>query len=67
MRSFQEIIDYEFSNVTGGYFDEKFSEHKAHNSCLELLFDDTTPSQNCRNQLNHRDMGWEGILYSDYK
>ncbi|CAH8651104.1 unnamed protein product [Schistosoma intercalatum] len=57
VRSFQEIIDYEFSNVTGGYFDEKFSEHMAHNSCLELLFDDTTPSQNCRNQLNHRDMG----------
>ncbi|CAH8668986.1 unnamed protein product [Schistosoma margrebowiei] len=57
VRSFQEIIDYEFSNVTGGYFDEKFSEHMAHNSCLELFFDDTTPSQNCRNQLNHRDMG----------
>ncbi|CAI2735232.1 unnamed protein product [Schistosoma spindalis] len=57
VRSFQEIIDYEFSNVTGGYYDKKFGEHMAQNSCSELFFDDTTPSQNCINQLNHKDMG----------
>lgn len=57
VRSFQEIIDYEFLNVTGGYYEEKFDEHMAQNSCSELFFDDTTPSQNRKSQLKHRDIG----------
>ncbi|CAH8679772.1 unnamed protein product [Schistosoma rodhaini] len=57
VRSFQEIIDYEFLNVTGGYYDEKFGEHIAQNPCSELFFDDTTPSQNRKSQLKHRDIG----------
>ncbi|KAH8867627.1 Potassium channel subfamily K member 6 [Schistosoma japonicum] len=57
VRSFQEIIDYEFSNVTGGHYNDKFNEHMVYNSCSEIIFDDVTPSSiNSRNQSKHTDI-----------